>query len=156
MFSNENLNVLKFGCNLYIYTKEQHPEIITTLTGINSTRLIVKGQPKINPISKKPIQGTVNKVNLWVYEFPNVKGVSEWHIEDAIRLVFQLLEKKNEFKNILEVYDESYLLVYLYTQDYHVAYNLPKDILEKLHYFGLRIEFDIYYLREDNNITSKS
>lgn len=140
---------LEFGCNLYIYTKEEQPEKISELTGIRYSEIVVKGMQRYSPVTRKAIPNKVNDKNIWIYKSSKKKGVSEWSLEEDILEVISVLDREKErFKNIFRSYDESYLLAYVYTSDYHIAFSLSSTIIDKINYYGLRIEFDIYSLTE--------
>lgn len=134
-----------FGADLYIGTGDDHPEIITKITGVDYSKIVVKGSPIMHGRTKAPVPGRFETNNVWIYRSQRVKAGSEWELETSIKEVLTTLNSQREkFKELLATYPENHLLAYLYIKDFHISYLLTEKILQDLNYYGLTVKFDIY------------
>jgi hypothetical protein len=143
----------KFGADLYIGTGDDHPEIITKITGVDYSKIIVKGAPIIHGRTKAPVPGWFEKYNVWIYKSQRIEAGSEWELETSMqRLLATINSQREKFKELLVTYPENHLLVYLYIKDYHISYLLTEKTIQNLNYYGLTVKFDFYSLpREDED-----
>ena len=137
----------KYGCILIINTEEEHPEIVTTMTGVESTLLHVKGKTRINKKTGKELIGTQYIQNLWTLD--EFAFGSEWGLENAIHKIVNVINSNSEFKTVFSTFKESFLRCYVYIEDYHLAFGLSPEIFHDLHKIGIPIEFDLYSFKED-------
>ena len=137
----------KYGCILIINTGEEHPEIVTIMTGIKATLLHVKGKPRINKKTGKELAGTQDIQNLWTLD--EFAFGSVWDLENTIRRILNLICSHSEFKTVFSRFKESYLRCYVYVEDYNIAFGLSSEIFHDLHEIGIPIEFDLYSFKED-------
>jgi hypothetical protein len=141
----------KFGADLYIGTGDDHPEVITKITGVDYSKIVVKGAPIIHGRTKAPVPGRFEKNNVWIYKSQRIKAGSEWELEISIQgLLVTLNSQRGKFKELLITYPENHLLAYLYIKDFHISYLLTEKTIQELNYYGLSVKFDLYSLpRED-------
>jgi hypothetical protein len=140
---------IKYGSNLYIDTKEESPEIVTKITGIDFSEILVKGSQWLSPISKKVIKNKFHEKNMWIYKSRQFDNVTEWNLEKSIQEVLMALNKsKEKCRDIFSTYTGSYILTYLYIKDYHISFNLTANTVQELNYYGLGVVFDLYSLSE--------
>lgn len=145
-----NSNKAKYGANLCIETEDDSPEIITKITGIDYSEIIVKGAQRFKPGSNEPIRNQFYKRNVWIYKTRKFEESTEWDLEKSIAdLLTSLNQNKEKFRDIFSIYKESYILTYLYIEDYHISFNLSANTIQELNYYGLKLVFDFYSLGEE-------
>jgi hypothetical protein len=136
-----------FGCNLYIGTEEDSPEIITKLTGIQASEIIVKGRPFMTGKPKREIPGKFNKENLWIYEGERLMRTSGIYLNDAVHKLLTVLDaKQNIFVDLFRKYPLNHLLCYAYYYDYNPYFLFDKNLMQRLAMYNIDMEFDLYFL----------
>ena len=143
----ENKSKSECGCVLIIYTEEQHPEIVTIMTGVKATSLEVKGKPRIDKKTGKERIGTQGIANVWTLD-PGRIYDSEWYLENAIREILDTICSNVGFKTVFMKFKESFLRCYAYVENYHLAFGFSPEIFHDLHKIGIPIEFDLYSFDE--------
>ena len=142
-------NKSKCGCVLIINTEEQHPEIVTKVTGVEATSLTVKGKPRINEKTGKYRPATQHVRNAWEWDPGHVYG-SEWQIEDAICKTLDMIHSHPSFKTVFSTFKECFIRGYAYIYDYNIVFGFSTETLHKLTEVGIPIEFDLYSFDEEN------
>lgn len=143
-------NKTKYGANLCIETGDDSPEIITKITGIDYSEIIVKGAQRFRHGSNEPVRNQLYKRNVWIYKTRKSEEVTEWDMEKSIAdLLASLSQCKEKFRDLFSTYNKSYILMYLYIQDYHMSFILSANTIQELNYYGLKIVFDFYSLGEE-------
>lgn len=137
----------EYGCVLRINTGEIHPNIVTEMTGVESTMLQIKGTPRIDKKTKQEITGTSYVENMWMFD-PNKCYGSEWDIENAIQKVLDIISLYDGFNKVFSKFEESILLCYAYVYHYNISFILSPQIIGKLQNIGIPIEFDLYSMEE--------
>ena len=136
-------NKSEYGCVLIINTEEQHPEIVTKMTGVKSTSLEVRGEPRIDKKTGKERNGTQGIANLWKLDTGSIYG-SEWESEKAIRKLLDIIDSNTDFKTVFMTFKESFLRCYAYVYHYNITFELSPIVFYDLYKIGLPIEFDLY------------
>lgn len=136
------------GCVLIINTEEQHPEVVTKMTGVKATKLFVKGEPHIDKKTGKERSGTQYLRNIWEWDPGRLYG-SEWQIEDATCKILDMVQSNPGFKTVFETFKKCFFRGYAYVYDFHIVVGFSPETLHKLHEVGIPFEFDLYSFKED-------
>ncbi|WP_448698197.1 DUF4279 domain-containing protein [Mucilaginibacter sp. AW1-3] len=149
MTENKNIKPDEFGCNLYIDTAEDHPSTFDELLSIKATDIIVKNTPKTHPRTKEVIEGAVNNHNLWIYKIEKQYAQSGIYLNKSIEIMLSIMDNdKTVFHDILRRYPKNHLLCYAYFFDVNPYFKFDKALIERLNYYNIDLEFDIYCLTD--------
>ena len=154
------MNKNKFKFQLVIPTQDEHPEIVTQMTGVNPTGLTVKGAPYVRPRDKKTIKGVFEKHNTWFY-YSDYKLLEDGEYLDTV--ISDLLDfldlNKEQFRAVFSKYEDSYIVCCGYYYDFHFYYTLSPELTKRLNDYNILLEFDYYYLghtdKRDKNSNKK-
>jgi hypothetical protein len=136
----------KIGCNLYIDTEENEPDIITDITQIIPSKTRIKGAPFVNRLGKE-IGGKFNESNLWIYESPTIIDEDGVYLDKTIQSVLDLLDsKKNDFKDIFTRFPKNHLMCFGYYSFNNPYFIFNKGLLKRLTEYQLEVEFDLYFI----------
>lgn len=144
----------KYGCRLYIDTGNEHPNIITELTGIEPTSIEVKGD---FIVTKKGIKKSL-KQNLWNLE-PTIKESDNdniWDLCNSIIDITNILDSKEaEFIDIFRQFKNCGLMFYADMYNFWIQFRAQPDILAKMAKYRLYIDFSILSLNTEyeNNVS---
>jgi hypothetical protein len=143
---------------LLIFTENDDPSFITQETGIQSTRLNVKGKPRItNPdeLLRSPLRSNlIHPDNCWEYEvrheiepFP-----AEYSDLDApVKTIISFIESNEEkFRPIFSKYPSKRIELELMLNDYHLYLHLDNKLMEQISRFGLVLNIDAYVLSKSS------
>lgn len=147
----EKSEKMKMGCNLIIDTREIAPSAVTKITGVEASKLTVKGTPYVS-FSGKEIPQKPNLYNLWMLELEKIYIYEEGtHLESAIELMLSLLDKQKErFIEAISKFPDSKLLCYCYYYDnFNPFFLFSNDLIGRLKEYNLSLEFDLYVLEEE-------
>lgn len=139
----------EFGCNLFIETNEEHPNVITNLLGIEASECVVKGSPRVNKKTNEIIPGNYNQRNLWVYKINIPEAGAGLYLNSALEMMVDFLDtNKDIFLKIFNKYEKRHLLCYAYYYDFNPYFAFNKELIKRLCEYSIDIEFDTYYLAE--------
>ena len=139
-----------FGCNLFVDTKEHSPHIVTELTGVDYSRIVVKGTP-FQTLSGELIHERPNQSNLWILESGKMFEGDNYYANESIEFVVNVLQQNSEkFKEVFNRFPKKHLLVYSYSYEYNPYFILSKDLISSLSEFKIDVEFDIYLLGKED------
>jgi len=139
----------KYGCVLIINTEDQHPEIVTTITGVRATSMEIKGQPRIDKKTGKERIGTQSRANLWNLDSGYFYG-SEWDLEKSISKLLNIISSNPEFETVFSMFKkECFIRCYAYVEHYNIAFGLSSQVLYDMYKVNIPIEFDLYSLPKD-------
>jgi hypothetical protein len=147
------MNNTEYGCMLQIFTENEHPEIITKITGVKATHLHIKEMPKINKKTGKIIDDDLTyKENVWFWESSYEGDTWDFDIglDPALNSILQMiLSKEKEFRTAFNKYEHYRITCYGYIYDYHIVFKLQNETIKKMEMLGLPIEFDFYSFRDE-------
>ncbi|WP_343531977.1 DUF4279 domain-containing protein [Pedobacter sp.] len=136
----------EFGCTLIIDTEEENPRIVTDLTGILSSECLIKGENKVKFKSKDAIPGQFNLYNLWILKVDN-RQFPKGYLNSSIELMLDLLDdKKDEMLGVLKRFPKNHLVCHGYFYEVNPYFLFDKKLIERLNYYHIDVEFDIYCL----------
>ena len=139
-----------FGCNLIIDTEECAPEIVTELTGVSHSKIVLKGTSFRTAIGEL-IHEKANESNLWILESGKIHEADNFYANEGISAVLSVLKQNSEaFQEALKRFPKRHMLVYSYYYEYNPYFILTKELVSSLHEFGIDIEFDLYFLRDES------
>jgi hypothetical protein len=129
----------RLGCNLYIDTINDQPDIITQVLGLQPSEKRTKGD--------SDEKGRINKNNLWIYKI-EVKDCDEkFYLNDVIGKMLDVLDsRKDEAVKLLKKYPSNHLLCFAYFHQYNPYFLFDKDLISRIAQYGIDLEFDIYFL----------
>lgn len=138
----------EFGCTLIIDTEEERPNIVTELTGIQSSEYLIKGNNKVRPRKKEIIGDKFNQYNLWMLKINRAQMV-EGYLNSSIELMLDLLDnKREEVLGVLKRFPKNHLVCYGYFYELNPYFVFDKKLIGRLNYYNIDIEFDVYCLNE--------
>jgi len=138
-------NKTEYGCALVVNTEDIHPEIVSQMTGINSTFVTIKGCPRIHRRTGIEIAGTSNIENNWILDSGKYYQ-TEWELEQAIVKIIDMINLYDSFHNVFLRFKNSKLLCYAYVQHYNISFILSPKLIESVLKLNIPIEFDLYSL----------
>jgi len=134
----------EFGCTLIIDTEDENPRIVTELTGILSSECTIKGESKVKFKSKDIIPDQFNLYNLWILKVDN-RQFPKGYLNSTIELMLDLLDdKKDEMLGVLKRFPKSHLSCHGYFYEVNPYFLFDKKLIERLNYYHIDVEFDIY------------
>jgi hypothetical protein len=138
----------KMGCNLYIDTINEPPEIITEITSVEASELQVKGTLYKNS-QNQIIEKRKYKHNLWILNSPFFYGEHNVYLNNSIEYIISILnDNKAEFLEVLNRFPDNHLLCYSYYYEVNPYFILTSKLIEELSVYKVPIEFDFYLLNK--------
>lgn len=137
----------EFGCELFIDTLDDHPQIISDLLGLKHSKFVVRGSQWLSPISKRAIQGKFNEHNLLIYAVEKEYASPGIYLNNPIEKMLEIMDsKKDLFINILKKYPKNHLSCFAYFYDTNPYFLLNKYVIYKLSKYNIDLKFDLYCL----------
>ena len=136
----------EFGCNLYIGTDSYHPSIVTELTGVQYSKIQVKGETYTTP-NGKVIPQKIFEENLWIFEQERKHENVEYYINESISEMFLMLHShKESFEKVFNMFRNRHISCYAYYYEYNPYFIIKKELMQAFQDFNIDIEFDLYFL----------
>lgn len=137
----------EYGCTLFIDTFDDHPQIISDLSGVRASEMVIKGSNWLSPMTKKIIEGKFNKNNLWIYKIEKEYSDVGLYLNSPLEKMLEILDsQKSTFNGILKKYPQNHILCSAYFYETNSYFKLDKNLVRKLNHYKIDIEFDIYCL----------
>ena len=74
-----------------------------------------------------------------------------YYANEAISAVLSVLKQNREaFQEVLKRFPKKHMLVYSYYYEHNPYFILTKELVSSLQEFGIDIEFDLYFLRDES------
>ncbi len=143
------MNEAEYGCSLWIDTEDEHPEIITKLTGIEATEIEVKGEFKITKSGKKK---PLNQ-NLWKLISPARISDDDniWNLCESILDITNILDQREiEVKDALSKFDNKGIQFYANMYNYWIQFRVQPEIILKMAKYQILIDFSILSFEPDD------
>lgn len=142
---------------LLIFTENDDPSIITQETGIQPTRLNVKGKPRVtNPeeLLRNPLRiNLVHPDNCWVYEICHeiAPFPAEYSDLDApVKAILSFIESnENTLRPIFDKYRWKRIELEMTLDHYHLYIHLDNKLMEQISKLGLVLNIDTYVFGEN-------
>ncbi len=137
----------EYGCSLWIDTENEHPNIITELTGIEATSIEVKGEFIVRKNGmKKPL-----KQNLWGLEPSKRFAEDEYELPDCVNDIIDILDtKENEFRAVFNRFNNYKLMIYCNAYTRWIQFRIEPKILSQMAKYQLAIDFSIWSFKPDD------
>lgn len=140
------MNEAEYGSSLWIDTGDEHPNIITEITGIKATEIEVKGEFIVmrNGI-KKPL-----KQNLWGLKPPVHIAEDEYELPNCINDIIDILDsKESAFREVFGRFNNYKLLIYSNAYTRWIQFRIEPEILYRMAKYQLAIDFSIWSFEPD-------
>ena len=140
----------EFGCNLIIDTDNEDPKIVSKITGVEFSEILIKGDPFVNSKGQK-IPQKLNDQNLWILKVARVQETDGKYLNASLEHIFSLLElNREQFEIVFSRFPKRHILCYGYYYDFHQYFILSKDLISLMNSFSIDVEFDFYFLKDEN------
>jgi hypothetical protein len=145
-------NKAEYGCILQIFTEDEHPEIITKMTGVEASYIHIKSMPKVNRETGNTIGNLTYKENVWFWK--SFYEGNTWDfavgLDTALNNILQIIiSNVEQFRIIFNKYQYYRIMCYGYIYDYHIAFKLQSETIKKIDKLGIPIEFDFYSFSDE-------
>ncbi len=77
----------------------------------------------------------------WIYEIKY--NDEQEYIESLEKMIDKLCKRKEYIKELMAIYDEVYITIYIRSEFAQIGYSLPSHILKKISLLGCTLHFDI-------------
>ncbi len=77
----------------------------------------------------------------WIYEIKY--NDEQEYIESLEKMIDKLCKRKEYIKELMAIYDEVYITIYIRSEFAQIGYSLPSHILKKASSLGCTLHFDI-------------
>jgi hypothetical protein len=148
----------EYGCVLQIFTKDDHPNIVTEITGIEASHFRVKGMPKINRKTGNTIGNYTYRENVWFLELSHEGDTWDFSegLDPALNKILQIiLSNEEKFRAVFNKYEYYRIMCYGYIYDFHIVFKLQEETLKKMGLLEIPIEFDFYSFKEESTWLKK-
>jgi len=144
-----NDKISNFGCKLFIDTENDHPKVVSDALNVVASEYFIKGEQCFNSKTKKIIEGKFNKSNLWVFSIERQHAGEGIYLNKSLEIMLSIFDQnKDAFLNILRKYPQNHILCYAYFFEVNPYFIFDKTLIERLSYYKVDVEFDIYCLAE--------
>ena len=137
----------EYGCTLFIDTNDDHPEIITKLSGLVASEMILKGSNRLTPVTKEVIVGKFNENNLWIFRIEKEYGSIGFYLNNPLEKMLDILDSQQLILiDILQNYPKNHILCHAYFYETNPYFTLDKTLIRRLSSYEIAVEFDMYCL----------